>query len=84
MCGAVYLTTDDVIAAQRETMDDTIAYINKKYGNVATYLKEVSSFSVTKPLNATHRTSNLNVDFNMGISFRFLHSCHIPVTTNLI
>lgn len=37
----VYLTTDEVIAATRDTMVDTIAYIRDKYGTAADYLKEV-------------------------------------------
>jgi hypothetical protein len=40
---AVYLTTDDVIAATRDTMDDTIKYLIDKYGSVARYLHEVHS-----------------------------------------
>lgn len=40
--GAVYLTTDDVIAATRDTMEDTIHYIIDKYGSAAKYLHEVT------------------------------------------
>ena len=39
---AVYLTTNDVIAATRDTMEDTITYINEKYGSARRYLKSVS------------------------------------------
>ena len=37
----VYLTTDEVIAATKETMEDTITYVKEKYGGAAEYLKEV-------------------------------------------
>lgn len=38
---AVYLTSDAVIAATKETMEDTIAYIDEKYEGAAKYLHEV-------------------------------------------
>ena len=38
---AVYLTADDVIAATRDTMEDTIDYINEKHGGIVHYLQEV-------------------------------------------
>ena len=41
-CSAVYLTGDLVIAATRDTMDDTITFINEKYGSAWKYLKAVS------------------------------------------
>jgi hypothetical protein len=34
-----YLTEDQVIAAGRDTMEDTIAYVKSKYGSVEDYLK---------------------------------------------
>ena len=37
----VYLTSDDVIAATRDTMEQTIAYINEKYDSAAGYMHEV-------------------------------------------
>ena len=37
----VYLTSDDVIAATRDTMEETIAYLKEKYGSAARYLHEV-------------------------------------------
>ena len=40
-CAAVYLTSDMVIAATKDTMEDTIAYIDDKYGGCANYLHEV-------------------------------------------
>ena len=39
---AVYLTGNQVIAATRDTMEDTIAFINDKYGSARRYLKAVS------------------------------------------
>lgn len=38
----VYLTSDDVIAATRDTMEQTINYINEKYDSAAGYMHEVS------------------------------------------
>ncbi len=40
-CATVYLTSDMVIAATKDTMEDTIAYIDDKYGGCANYLHEV-------------------------------------------
>ena len=40
-CAAVYLTSDMVIAATKDTMEDTITYIDDKYGGCANYLHEV-------------------------------------------
>jgi hypothetical protein len=37
---AVYLTADDVIAATRDTMEDTIVYINEKHDGIVHYLHE--------------------------------------------
>lgn len=37
----VYLTSDDVIAATRDTMEETIQFINSKYGGVRHYLNEI-------------------------------------------
>lgn len=37
----VYLTSDDVIAATRDTMEETIAFINTKYGGVRDYLSDI-------------------------------------------
>lgn len=39
----VYLTSDDVMAATRSTMEDTIQYILDEYGSAAAYLHEVWS-----------------------------------------
>ena len=36
-----YLTADDVIAATRDTMDDTISYIKQRYGDARGYMGEV-------------------------------------------
>ena len=44
----VYLTSDDVIAATRDTMEDTIAYVNTRYGSAAGYMHEVG---ITSPLS---------------------------------
>jgi len=37
----VYLTSDAVIAATKDTMEDTIAYIDENYEGAANYLHEV-------------------------------------------
>ena len=37
-----YLTADDVIAATRDTMEDTIGYIKQKYTDARGYMSEVS------------------------------------------
>ena len=37
----MYLTSDAVIAATKDTMEDTIHYIDDKYGGAASYLHEV-------------------------------------------
>lgn len=37
----MYLTSDDVIAATRDTMEETIAYINSKYGGIREYLGDI-------------------------------------------
>ena len=44
----VYLTSDDVIAATKETMEDTIEYVKEKYGSAADYFKEV--LLIEKPI----------------------------------
>ena len=36
-----YLTADDVIAATRDTMEDTIAYIKQRYNDARGYMSEV-------------------------------------------
>ena len=36
-----FLTTDRVIAANRETLDDTISFVCEKYGGAAAYLMKV-------------------------------------------
>lgn len=36
-----YLTADDVIAATRDTMEDTIAYIKQRYDSVRGYMSEI-------------------------------------------
>ena len=41
----VYLTSDDVIAATRDTMEDTIAYVNNRFGSAAGYMHEVRTTS---------------------------------------
>ena len=38
---AVYLTSDAVIAATKDTMEDTIAYIDENYEGAANYLHDV-------------------------------------------
>lgn len=43
----VYLTSDDVIAATRDTMEETICYIQEKYIDAAGYMHEVSTFSLS-------------------------------------
>ena len=43
---AVYLTADDVIAATRDTMEDTIGYIDDKHGGIVHYLQEVQGRSL--------------------------------------
>ena len=40
----MYLTSDAVISATHDTMEDTIQYLNDKYGNVTQYLHEVKTF----------------------------------------
>ncbi len=42
----MYLTSDAVIAATKDTMEDTILYIDEKYGGAANYLHEVGSQSL--------------------------------------
>lgn len=42
----VYLTSDDVIAATRDTMEDTIAYILEKYSSAEGYMLEVHALNV--------------------------------------
>jgi len=50
----VYLTSDDVIAATRDTMEETIAFINTKYGGVRDYLSDVRpSFAQFYSLSGT-------------------------------
>ncbi len=39
-----YLTADDVIAATRDTMDDTISYIKQRYGDARGYMGEVGLY----------------------------------------
>ena len=36
---AAYLTSDDVIAATRDCMEDTIAYLHNKCGGIQAYMK---------------------------------------------
>lgn len=40
-----YLTADDVIAATRDTMEDTIGYIRQKYDDARGYMSEVQKQS---------------------------------------
>ena len=40
-----YLTADDVIAATRDTMEDTIEYIKQRYDDARGYMSEVCSRS---------------------------------------
>lgn len=46
LTAAVYLTSDAVIAATKDTMEDTIQYIDEKYGGAASYLHEVATASL--------------------------------------
>ncbi len=78
----VYLTTDDVIAATRATMEDTIQYINDEYGSAANYLKEVCQcfgrfavcvcVCVCEGLTAEGSVSRRETSF---ARFRFVLSC---------
>lgn len=45
---AVYLTGDEVIAATRDTMEETIKYIMDKYGTVDKYLQTVCTSCPTR------------------------------------
>lgn len=36
-----YLTTDDVLSATKDTMEQTIQYVLDKYGGAADYMREV-------------------------------------------
>ena len=50
----VYLTSDDVIAATRDTMEDTIDYISNHYGSAANYLTQVPLFHKSGIENCCH------------------------------
>ena len=50
----VYLTSDDVIAATRDTMEDTIDYINTRYGSAADYLTQVLVTGVVEQSECCH------------------------------
>lgn len=55
----MYLTSDAVIAATKDTMEDTIKYIDEKYGSAVGYLHEVGphspcDFTQHKPLCGTN------------------------------
>lgn len=66
---AVYLTGDQVIAATRECMEDTIKFIGEKYGTVDKYLRSVCLLHRPCTFNSTELCRSgqtLALDLHVG------------------